>query len=568
MKLSIPIAACLFLSFAAATARAGGGPENIFIVVNGNSEASKTIANHYINWRHIPPSNVLYIDWKLDLNITEAANFRNLILMPVLTAIDQRGLASQIDYIVYSSDFPWRINMRGWFGEQKIPQGGADDTSINTATYLAPLFLSQNAAFMSMGINWYVPGPIEQNLGSCTALANVPSRGFRWRYAWDGDGKKTTDRNRGQSYLLSTMLGVTVGRGNTVNEVLNYLRRSVAADGTRPRGTFYFIWNQDIRSTARDKCFPAVAAQIKAAGGNAAIQIGRLPTGAKDVLGIMTGTTEFDLVAEKVQILPGAICDHLTSMGGIMLPEEGQSPLSEFLRHGAAGASGTVVEPYALQAKFPLASMHLHYFRGCSLAESFYQSVSGPCVLLIVGDPLCQPFAVFPTIKVDGVKPGDTVKGSISITPLGPQNIGAYELFVDGRLTAGGQPGTPFRLDTTKLPDGYHELRVVGSRADAIETQGRSIVPVTVNNHESAIEIKLTSPSRIAQLGKLKLNVRQAGATAISVRQNSRELARVQAESGEVEVAGTALGRGPATLQAFSEGKAAAVSAPVRVLVE
>ena len=50
------------------------------------------------------------------------------------------------------------------------------------------------------------------------------------------------------------------------------------------------------------------------------------------------------------------------SMGGIMLPEEGQSPLSEFLRHGAAGASGTVVEPLTLlQAKFPLASMHLHY---------------------------------------------------------------------------------------------------------------------------------------------------------------------------------------------------------------
>ena len=73
---------------------------------------------------------------------------------------------------------------------------------------------------------------------------------------------------------------------------------------------------------------------------------------------------------------------------------------------------------------------------------------------------------------------------------------------------------------------------------------------------------------RRLRLLKLKLNVRQPGATAISIRQNSRELARVQAESGEVEVAGTALGRGPATLQAFSEGKTAAVSAPVRVLVE
>ena len=37
-----------------ATARAGGGPENVFLLVNSHSEASKTIANHYIQLRHIP----------------------------------------------------------------------------------------------------------------------------------------------------------------------------------------------------------------------------------------------------------------------------------------------------------------------------------------------------------------------------------------------------------------------------------------------------------------------------------------------------------------------------------
>jgi len=60
------------------------------------------------------------------------------------------------------------------------------------------------------------------------------------------------------------MLGVTFGRGNTVEEVLNYLRRSAMADGTRPSGTIYFMWNKDVRSSTRDKCFPAIAAQINA----------------------------------------------------------------------------------------------------------------------------------------------------------------------------------------------------------------------------------------------------------------------------------------------------------------
>ena len=151
------------------------------------------------------------------------------------------------------------------------------------------------------------------------------------------------------------MLGVTRGRGNTVDEVLTYLRRSVMADGTRPNGTIYFMWNKDVRSFARDKCFPAVAAQINAAGGHAVVQQGRIPTGAKDVAGMMVGTADFNLAKEGVKILPGAICEHLTSDGGIITPGDGQTPLSEFLRAGAAGASGTVAEPRALQAKFPLA---------------------------------------------------------------------------------------------------------------------------------------------------------------------------------------------------------------------
>jgi uncharacterized protein (TIGR03790 family) len=216
------------------------------------------------------------------------------------------------------------------------------------------------------------------------------------------------------------MLGVTVGRGNSVDEVLSYLRRSVSADGTRPRGTIYFMWNKDIRSLTRDKCFPAVAEQINAVGVRAVVQQGRLPTGARDVAGLMVGASELDMAKDSIRILPGAICEHLTSEGGIIARDANQTPLSEFLRHGAAGASGTIAEPRALQAKFPLPSMQLHYVRGCSLAEAFYQSISCPYQLLIVGDPLCQPWATFPNITVNGVKPDERVKGTIAILPIGP----------------------------------------------------------------------------------------------------------------------------------------------------
>src|SRR5205807_2052696 len=115
VKLPLAIVAGLYLSLASMAALAGGGPENALLLVNANSESSKTIANNYISWRQLPASNVLYIDWKGPLAQLDPGTFRNAILMPALTAIDSRGLASQIDYVVYSSDFPWRIELQPLF---------------------------------------------------------------------------------------------------------------------------------------------------------------------------------------------------------------------------------------------------------------------------------------------------------------------------------------------------------------------------------------------------------------------------------------------------------------------
>jgi uncharacterized protein (TIGR03790 family) len=567
LTLILKFAIAICVSFSAISAFAGGGPENVLLVVNSNSDPSKRIANNYINWRQIPPSNVVYIDWKGGTEFAPADRFRDEILWPILKAIEDRHLSSQIDYIIYSCDFPWRINLRPLFPDQSFRPEFDPVASLNGATYLVELFLARTPLVVAPDVNWYVSGLAESNLVHCQQLAAAPSRGFRRRYRWDQEGHKS-DAPTSRGYYLSVMLGITQGRGNSPDEILNYLQRSVNADGSRPQGTIYYMWNKDVRSFTRDKCFPAMAAQINATGARAVVQQGQLPNGAHDVAGMMIGASDFDLAKSQITILPGAICDHLTSEGGIFTIGAGQTPLSEFLRHGAAGASGTVVEPRALQAKFPLASMQLHYVRGCSMAESFYQSVSGPYQLLIVGEPLCQPWAAKPTFTVAGVETDQRVKDSISLSPSGGSSVGSYELFVDGAFSAKAAPGAPLSLDTKKLPDGYHELRVVGSRNDAIETQGRKIIPIVVDNRGATIELKLSSPWRIPKVAKVKISAHQPGAKSITFRQNSRDLGRVEGESGEVEISAATLGRGPSYVQAFSQGSAPAVSMPIRIFVE
>jgi hypothetical protein len=205
------------------------------------------------------------------------------------------------------------------------------------------------------------------------------------------------------------------------------------------------------------------------------------------------------------------------------------------------------------------------------LAEAFYQSVSGPYQLLIVGDPLCQPWAVAPRVTVQGISDPKKVSGTLTLTPLqapgGGQPVGVFELFVDGRLVVRTPPGKALTLDTTKLPDGFHDLRLVGIRADSIETQGRQIVPLTVQNQGAPVELQVAPQPSVGHAGKLRMRVSQPGATSIAIRQNSREVGRVEGEAGEVEIPAATLGHGPVTLQAFSEGPAATVSSPVRISV-
>src|SRR5262249_48333765 len=153
VKLSLTFVVGFYIASTAALALAGGGPENVVLVVNNKSDASKTIANSYSHWRQIPASNMVYVDWTGNLDITDAISLRDQILMPTLLAIDKRGLSQQIDYIVYSSDFPWRIDMTPLFPGQNFPQVAAPYASLNGATYLAPYLLSQNPAVSLPDVN-------------------------------------------------------------------------------------------------------------------------------------------------------------------------------------------------------------------------------------------------------------------------------------------------------------------------------------------------------------------------------------------------------------------------------
>ncbi len=654
---------------AAAQATAGGGPANVAVVVNDDSWASQTVANHYVQVRGIPARNVIHLTGLKGFQRMDVETFRNQILLPVMKTLWERGVLSQIDSIAYSADFPTAIDaskdLAGAEPAKPLPPTG----SINGLTYLYQLVLAKRPEYMQLANNFYmrrqtdsieaIPSSAEDrqayvesqkllvekkwdeaakvlqplaaklpanagvqyNLACCLArlgrtdeaiesllqavkagwsqrehaekdedLASLrdsvnfkallgkmdengqrafdvqPTLAFQSELQWNDRGELVSDG--GIRYMMSTVLAVTSGRGNSVSEALAALRSSAAADATQPKGTVYFMENSDIRSTTRAPAFVSAVRALEKTPVRGKIEKGTLPQGKSDIVGLMAGSATFDWNKSNSTIVPGAICEHLTSFGGAMQEGAGQTPLSEFIRAGAAGTSGTVVEPYAIQAKFPFAFIHVHYARGCNLAESFYQSVFGPYQLLIVGDPLCQPWAQQYEVQVDQLQPNQRVSGTLVVKPTlaGVSDLESvldhFELFMDGKRGKVNPQLRSYSIDTTSFGDGWHELRVVAVAKGPIASQSCLVLPLVVDNQGKSVELAFDGKNaeQVNYGDEITVRASAAGAAEMVVTSHSVELGKIAGPSGTLTIDTRRLGMGPVRLQATAQVEGTAVS--------
>ncbi|MDA7924035.1 hypothetical protein N9B60_01440 [Mariniblastus sp.] len=664
---------------------AGGGPENLILIVNADSASSKLLANHYIHGRGIPRSNVIYLEGVPDREIIPWPQFKTQILEPLLNEIKRRKLVGQIDYVVYSSDFPTTIiinehrtkllEMLKEQGQENVPpQLFNPNASITSLTFFAGAALREQPAYMLLESNRYYRQATQKLLrtpfsgerqdefeividliksereedyqeaisrlsefgksnpsqlaisywlakfygklgdapnatkwliralrqGWCfqkhtrsdlafervkddplfrgivdripeLPFAFAPTHGFKNNYKWAANGMLNNERGQGNQYFLSTILSVTRNYGINEKQAVEQLQRSIKADGTQPRGTFYFTDTKDVRSTTRKPNFASAITQLEAMGFETKIVNSGVPVKALDIVGLTCGTPGFDWAASGSQILPGAFCDNLTSFGG-MFYRAGQTKCSQFLRYGAAGSSGTVVEPYALQAKFPHPMIHVHYARGCSLAESFYQSVSGPFQTIVVGDALCSPWAIEPAIEVAPSSFENAVKGTLKLivnAESSPAKVGSLLFYVDGRLEQQTPVVSELKIDTRKLADGYHELRIVAVANNLVQTTGRVVLPVVVDNCGHSLELQVKQ-TEYRDTDNIQVVAKSTLGESIELRHNGRTLMMQAGRDAEFSVPAASLGRGPVQIQgvAISAESGEIASSPVDLVIQ
>jgi hypothetical protein len=486
------LAAAVGSLIGAAHAFAGGGGQNMLLVVNPNDEASLRIANAYIAARNIPERNVVYLapTTTLPYNIQSVTNaqFNSTYVQQLPAIIQARGLAGQIDYI-------------GTIGGPQTLTGSyilnGTNTSYRYSAHTALAQLTPLARGMPTQDLEFRQSELFQVAPSSTGAPLAYTRGSNKAIHWadqlpisPGETGGTGDAT--VQWYMAGAVGYAGRYAITPEQVIWGLKRSAAADGTKPAGTVYFVESADsLRTGTRKPYWKSVQDYMTA--NNIPWQqpvqaFVPTPTNRPDVMGAVVGGANITLPNGSTY-LPGSYADNLTSQGGQYVTSA-QTKADKFLRAGAAATTGTITEPFAIADRFTQSTFYVYHQEGSTVAESFYKSVARPDFQLLQGDLLSQAYADVPNVTLAGVPASGAVNGTVRLDVAAAlanariaTGVAKLELFVDGqsRGTLSAASGS-FNLDTTGLTDGRHEVRIVAYNNSQAESQGYAVADLNVNN--------------------------------------------------------------------------------------
>lgn len=529
-------------SVAPQAVRAGGGPENVLLIIDPDNPDSVLVGNYYRHARRIPDRNVLFME-------PASADFAAHVttqLETLSSMLAHRGVADHIDYIVLAPTDRHMIAAPNLVSDACVPVRNFSIASAYTIAFMADEILG----------------------GASSTLANEyfsdssTLEPFTAAQGWNG-GQPGNNEDLSRHYFIGALLGYTGLRGNTPEELITMIDRSVAADGTHPAGTFYFMETSDAaRSGPRDPLYPLVVDLIESAGGSAEHLLDILPEDRHDCMGVMTGAAAPAIDNTDFTIVAGAFCDHMTSFAAAFQTAS-QIKVSRWIAKGAVGSHGAVEEPCNYPEKFPTALMQDFYFGGLSLGEAVFRSLQFvPFQTLFYGDPLARPFADIPTVSATRV-PSGTVSGSMTLSPEAVMpdsrtDVSRFDLFVDGQLIDSVGKRGDFQIETSSWPDGAHEVRVVAVDDSPVATQGHWIDTVHTNNHGRSI-LMTVDADRGTLADTFMFEVSASGVPVAEVRLMAglRVIATTTSQSSTIPLLGADFGPGPVLVAAevvFEDG--------------
>jgi uncharacterized protein (TIGR03790 family) len=252
------------------------------------------------------------------------------------------------------------------------------------------------AETQALALAWTQPYAVECNaltgalaLGFDAALCRqtcAPSRVSP--YANSASARPFADHGLRPSMLLAA---------RDVDAARRLIDRGVAADRSQGlRGglpaNVLFLSTEDTARNVRARLYPP-AGLLRRWGVRVQVEPAAELGPTERVLLVQTGSARLPRV-DQLQWLDGGLGDHLTSYGGVLGRDPGQSTVLDWIAAGATASHGSVSEPCNHLQKFPHPQwLLLHYLQGSTAVEAYWKSVLWPQQSLFVGEPLAAPFA-------------------------------------------------------------------------------------------------------------------------------------------------------------------------------
>lgn len=379
-------------------AHAVPGPDTTAIIANANVPESVALAMRYAEARRVPSGQVCLLDVPdvIDLPIE---TFRTSVVAALETCLTNANALDRLEAVVVMKGMPlrvtWNAEGRGWrsslaamLGVWKSTMGGAEIAG-NVG----------NGMVADCG-----GGPCDRARWVNPFRSGVFRPG--WTMPMDGVEWRT---------LLVTML-----HGRTYDQANSLLTSAIEGEERGgARGEFLFMRGADPARAWRDPDNPDAIADLMARGFT---DVREVPFDAnltgRTLAAFFTGTAAIGETIEGNTFLPGSIVDNVTSFGAV--PEnfaetgEVQVSIARWVEKGVAGVHGTTDEPLA--DAFPRRRVVTAYVDGGTLAEAYLRAM--PYVYwhnLVLGDPMLAPYAVRPTVTIEGVADGGTVNDGVAI---------------------------------------------------------------------------------------------------------------------------------------------------------
>lgn len=303
------------------------------IIVNDSDSLSIKIANYYQQQRKIPKQNIIHLRFDPKHEVLSVSEFKEI--------------KQQLDTLT-----PQNIQAYALTWKQPYRVGCMSITTAFAAGY--------NDLFCAKGCKPTLQSPYFKSEEA------LPFVAFKWR----------------PSMVLA---------GENFDEVKALIDRGIASDYSHPQGTAYLLKTSDNARSKRAVHFPNIYKTFYGLWSVKYLHQDYIEN-KKDVMFYFTGKTHIKKIRSNL-FLPGAVADHLTSTGG-KLSGNSQMKSLEWLKAGATGSYGTVIEPCNFLEKFPHPGIMMHfYIKGNSLIEAYWKSVAWPGQGIFIGEPLAKPFA-------------------------------------------------------------------------------------------------------------------------------------------------------------------------------